>query len=145
MQTLRSSIGVRGFVLVVVLGMCGCSNKGDLSGTVSYQGQKLQFGTVQVRTSDGLVQTTQIDPTGTYHLTDVSVGRAIIAVTCLDPRQSEHTRSLINGGQTRFSGAVGRGRSTPLFLIPEKYSDLDRSELETTITGGDSVFEIELH
>ena len=145
MPSRKSSIGVRGFILVVVLGFCGCSNKGDLSGIVTYQGKKLQFGTVQVRSSDGVVHSAQIDLDGSYRLADVTSGRAVIAVICLDPEQTQHNQSLVNDRRVRLSATAGRGHSKSFFLIPEKYADLDHPELETTVTGGDCVFDIELH
>jgi len=136
----------RGLVAAAVLLAAGCAGKGDLVGTVTYKGQKLRFGSVQVRGSDGVVRTGQIDAEGGYVVPGVPAGPATVAVTCQDPRQAEYTRSASRSGRAAQGSRVTQapGQRGNFSLIPEKYSDLDKSGLQATVRGT-TAFDIELN
>lgn len=148
MSGFGSTAGVRGLVVAAVLAAAGCAGKGDLTGTVTYKGQPLRLGAVQVRGADGIVRAGQIGPDGWYTVPGLPAGPAVVAVVCRDPRQVEYTQTLARGarGPARVTAAVppAPGRSPNFSLIPEKYADLDKPELRVTVRGGTTAFDIEL-
>jgi hypothetical protein len=124
----------------------GCSDTGDLTGTVRHKGQPVRSGNVQIRGADGIVRTAPIGPDGTYAVGGVPAGPAAVGVTCRDPREVEYTRSLAAGGRGEGRGRVVRptGPSSGFSLIPEAYSDLNHSGLETTVRAGANGYDIDL-
>ena len=128
----------------------GCGQSGDLTGNLSYRGQLLRFGTVQVRGEDGIVRSAEIGPDGTYLVKGLPPGAAKVSVTCRDPREVEYSRSLAFGGRgysnPKDSGQVIGLDITPadFSLVPAIYAELDRSGLETKLNAGTNFFDIDL-
>jgi hypothetical protein len=128
----------------------GCGQSGDLAGKLSYRGQPLRFGTVQVRGEDGVVRSSEIGPDGTYLVKGIPAGAAKVSVTCRDPREVEYTRSLAYGGRggssTEYPRHVTGLEHAPadFSLVPAIYSELDRSGLETKLNSGTNCFDIDL-
>src|SRR5581483_11527207 len=73
-------------VLLGCLIALGCGpGRGDLSGTVSFNGQKLQTGSVLVVGSDGIIRYGIIESTGAYSVAQVPAGPVKVAVASPDP------------------------------------------------------------
>jgi hypothetical protein len=122
-------------LLFIVLG-CG-PGRGDLTGTVSYQGKALKVGSVSVLGSDGIPKTDSIRDDGTFLVRDIPAGTIKIAVNSRDPAKSQP--------KTRKKGAPPpKADRTGWFPIPEKYSDFAKSELSLTLNRGANSWDIEL-
>src|SRR5436305_5324907 len=67
--------------------VAGCgAGKGDLSGTVTYQGKKVVLGTVVAVGSNGIPQTVNISEEGTYAVKDLPAGPIKFAVHSPEPK-----------------------------------------------------------
>jgi hypothetical protein len=149
MRKFGLTAGIGGLAAAALLAACGCGGEGELTGAVSYKGKALQSGTAQIRGADGVVRSAPIDADGRFRVTGLPTGPAAVAVDCRDPRQVEYTKALARGGRGT-PGTPGTpagatpGRLPNFSLIPEMYSDLDRSGLATTVVGGENVFDVEL-
>jgi hypothetical protein len=72
--------------LLLALTAAGCGRPvGDVSGTVTYKGTPVVMGSVVFVGSDGVPHTGQIEPDGTYAVSDVPAGTVKIAVVSPDP------------------------------------------------------------
>src|SRR5262245_15108237 len=78
---------VGGLLLAAGVG-CG-AGRGDLAGTVSYEGKPLRSGSVSVLGSDGLTKGALIQSDGTYRVQDIAGGPAKVAVLSPDPAKSQ--------------------------------------------------------
>jgi hypothetical protein len=138
MRAIGVFTGARGAAAVALLAACGCGGNGELTGTVTYRGQKLRSGAVQVRGSDGIVRASLIDADGRFVVPGVPTGPTAVAVSSLGTRPGRSVPAARGGRGARLD-------PTPSFsLLPVKFSDLDRSGLGTTVEGGTNVFDIEL-
>jgi len=118
----------------------GCAGRGDVSGTVSYKGKALVFGTVQFEASDGTIKQANIETDGSYSIPGVPVGEAKVAVSSDNPRS----------GAFQPLQREGMPPPTPLpevkgwFPIPPEYQDLSKPKLTYTVKRGKNTYEIDL-
>jgi hypothetical protein len=127
----------------IVAASVGCesrSNLAPLSGSVTYNGEPLEFGSVTLQpSSGGSISRAQIQPDGTFTMTTdgregAIIGTNRVRVTCFS---SQKPGSSANAG----GGEASLGDS----LIPEKYSRFSSSGLSVDVKpDGNPEFTIEL-
>jgi len=137
---------------LLVLGACafvaGCGKgTGDINGTVTYKGTPLKFGTVSVIDSEEKSQAGEIQPDGTYSIKKVALGPAKVTVSATDPKVREEIKDML--AKSRQVGAGGkfageRPDQKKLSVIPEKYSNPDKSGLTVDVQRGATSYNISL-
>jgi hypothetical protein len=133
----------------------GCGKRGEVSGTVTYNEKPLSFGSVTVMGDDGLTQVTPIGKDGSYRFESVVAGPAKFVVVCMDPKGAEIRRKAL--GREPAPGADGKGharlRPAPPSeepseskgtLIPFRYSDFSKTDLQFTVESGTNKFDLKL-
>jgi hypothetical protein len=127
-------------LLAVPITGCG-PGRGEVSGTVRYNGKPLPLGTIQFLGQDGIPHAAPIQSDGTYTVS-VPAGEAKVIVSCMDEyRLNQFTAQL----------AAGRSRATPppasnksFSLIPSRYTDWNASGLTALVERGKSVHDFNL-
>jgi hypothetical protein len=134
--------------MLLTLGAAGCGNaKGDLSGTISYNGKPVVLGSVFLIGTDDKPRTAWIESDGSFRFADVPVGEVKLAVYSPDPvkqdkrRKSDSKRPRRQRPVEPELPAVDR---TKWFAIPAEYSDVDHSGLRVTITSGPNTYPINM-
>lgn len=119
---------------VAALASLGCSGKGikkvTVNGTVSHKGQKLQSGILKFVGPEGSYSAAEIQPDGTYIMTDVVPGEIKVAV--------------VQGPQSSGDSS-GKGPArppTPQAEILAKYQDPETSGVTYTVTDSTSKLDI---
>jgi hypothetical protein len=136
-----------GCFLLFSLGAVGCGGaKGDLSGTVSYQGKPLAIGSVLLIGTDTKLRTAWIEADGSYQFADVPVGEAKLAVYSPDPakKAKQGKRRKSRAKDEPATPELPAGDRTKWFAIPAEYSDIDHSGLRVTIHPGPNTYPIEM-
>ncbi len=142
---------------LVVLAGCG-GGTGSVTGTVTYKpkGKALVSGTVMVLAADGKPRYGEIAADGRYTVADVPVGKCKVTVSSPD------SSGQVNRGAEGDPAAAGRpkmpGREAPgaaakavplaptgWFAIPDKYGDVNKSELSVDVQRGVTTYNIELN
>jgi hypothetical protein len=129
-----SPVGVIPLLALVAVG-CG---RGDVSGTISYKGKALVWGTIQLEAADKTLKQTNLNSDGRYLLEGVPVGEARIAVSSTNPQSSDF--------QPLHAGPAFKPK-TPIkgwFPIPGAYFDITKSPLTYTVKRGLNTYDIEL-
>lgn len=141
----------RVWIGLLVLLVAGCSSKGTITGTVSYKGTPIPEGSVQFMPDNGGPTVSAVINDGKYTAEKVPVGPSKVAITSLVPSQQDNamTKMMVSGGKgggpppdakipeearKLFSG--GGPAPKKGLKIPDKYSDLEKSPLTYTVTGG---------
>jgi hypothetical protein len=136
-----------GLVVVSYAAVAGCAGgTGTLTGTVTYQGKPVVFGAVTVQAADGSRRMGNIEPDGTYTVTNVPTGRVTIAVSSPEPpapAPASAPSRLARPGYSPPPPAPAVDRSKWVKL-PDQYADPVQSELTTTVSSGTNTFNIEL-
>jgi hypothetical protein len=109
-------------VLLLIAG-CGGTPKGEISGTVKYDGALVEKGQISFYPIDGEGQTAGGPITdGHYSVSNLSVGKMRVVITWFK-----------TGGDLKREGPTAQKITQ---LIPAKYSDPDKSELQYEVTKG---------
>ena len=130
----------RPLVFLLVLSVIGCGgnpNEGEVSGTVTYQGQPLPTGTVSFLDSSNKWLASSAINKGNYALrSKVPTGPVKITVT---------TQGSRPGGRAPKSGITNKaGKPLVVIPIPAKYGSADQSGLTYTVKPGANEYNIEL-
>lgn len=147
--------GLRGWlwlVLLVVLAESGCgAKKGDVSGTVTYQGKPLPLGTVTFMDANNESLGSSPITQGKYAIAKVPVGPVKVLVSTPPPLTGNAPRHPLFKAKPRAESpkkAKPGERLSPdpssVTPIPEKYRSPDQSDLTYTVTPGENTFNIEL-
>lgn len=129
---------------------------GDVSGTVTYEGEPLEKGSIVfevpgMRTAHGEIVNGQIQNVTTFDPGDgVPVGEADVAIVAVkdgdsDPEtkmepEKEKSSSDVPGGEPGNTGVM----PTPEFSIPPKYTKPQTSGLSASIQEGKNTLEFNL-
>jgi hypothetical protein len=125
--------------------LAGCSAaKGSLTGTVTYQGKPVIYGTVMALCSDGITRSANIDPDGSYRLDNLPPGEVNLAV--VSPEPPEAAANERRGGRNAPAKAapISAVDRSKWFKIPKEYSDPRLSGLTTAVSAGSSTFNLPL-
>jgi hypothetical protein len=126
-------------VLLGFLAVLGCGenkNEGEVSGTVTYQGQPLPYGTVTFFDSSNKFLASSVISNGKYAIKVPVLGPVKITVTTPD-----------NSSGGRGSKGVARskrGETITVIPIPAKYGNADQSGLTYTVKPGENTYNIDL-
>jgi hypothetical protein len=137
----RTSAAVVG---LVALAAAGCAGKGDVSGSVTYQGKPLVYGTVLLVDHEGNIHQPGIQEDGSYSVKGVSPGEALVAVNSPNPAAPVIT---LPGGEQPSDPEDERRRAAlrqKWFPIPEHYGDPNRSELKLEVKPGPNLHDLKL-
>ena len=127
-------------VLLVFLAVLGCGenkNEGEISGTVTYQGQPLPWGTVTFLDSSNKFLASSAISDGKYAIKVPVLGPVKITVTT--PANSSGGR-----GSKLVSKRTGGAPISSVISIPAKYGSADQSGLSYTVKPGRSEYNIDL-
>jgi hypothetical protein len=136
-------LGIVALAASVMPIICGCSGTGTVSGVVTCDGEKLQYGTVLFMTEGG-ARSSEIASDGTYVMRDVPPGLARISISCVDPK-------FMNTGINDSNAAKKEKKKPPLGTsfsaeeyskIPLRYNNPDSSELTLEVKGGNQTFDL---
>jgi hypothetical protein len=129
--------------------LTGCGGKGDVSGTVNYQGKPVAKGQVTFQGQDGKTYMGDIQD-GKYKVSGVPTGTAKIAVTALDESITEHFRKMSEYG--RGNKGEGPPKAPPpaidpasMYLVPQKYADVNSSGLSYEVKSGSNTHNIDIN
>jgi hypothetical protein len=142
--------GVFAMFALLVVG-CGPSQRlGNVSGTVTYQGEPIKNGAIVfevpgARPATGKIVDGQITEVTTFEKGDgVPVGMANISVTATDAPEGSAApgpNSTDPGTQTDMSNYMGMGAES---IIPPHYNDPASSGLSWDIKAGDNTLTLDL-
>lgn len=126
----------------------GCTDypRGDVRGTVTYQGEPLSLATVMFITIDNQVYRADLGEDGSYAIPDVPLGKVRVAVQqalpVVKPRPDPvgPGTSLGPGGQEFVPG----DSSASMVPLPAKYGHPDQSGLEFELTQADQEWSVDL-
>lgn len=125
-----------GFVLA--FGGCGPS-KGEIEGTVEYDGKPLTSGAVIFMGQDEKPRRGRIEKDGTYRISDCPTGMVRISVRT---RASEPEGFAWEGPAPKSTIPTDYMKGT--LAIPRKYEDLEQSGLTYQVTVGKQTHNIKL-
>jgi hypothetical protein len=133
----------------------GCGTKGEVSGTVTYQGKPLPVGNVTFvdASSNQALGSSTID-NGKYAISKVPAGPVKILVTTPPPQTAAGSRppsfmqkmiekKAKSQGMAAPSDESG-GPPTPQVTVPTKYGDPNQSGLTYTVQSGAQQHDIDL-
>ena len=124
-----------GALLMLVV---GCGGIGDVSGTVTYKGKPLPWGTVLFEGSDKAISQGNIEADGSYIVPGVAIGEAQVAVNSPNPKSIQLLTKNPNQKPEPYPDVPG------WFAIPKQYEKPATSGLTYTIKGGENKIDIEL-
>jgi hypothetical protein len=129
----------RPLVFLVVLAVIGCENKtvGEITGTVTYQGQPLPTGTVSFWDSNNQCLASAPLFEGKY-TAPVKVPVGAVKITVTTPGNSSGSR------RTNMVRKNKRGEKISVIPIPAKYGNAEQSGLTYTVKPGANTYNIEL-
>jgi hypothetical protein len=136
-----NTLSAAGILLGVslALGCSGPKETGEISGKVTYRGEKLSGGTVGFIADDGReIKTAQITAEGAYKIAKVPVGQAAITVVTPPPDFEEQL------GKDKSSLKPTAKPDAPVVSIPKKYSKPSSSGLTYQVKSGSQTHDINL-
>jgi hypothetical protein len=120
--------------LLVCLGGCNASKKTTkVSGTVTFEGKNLVYGTVTMVGEDNVSRNGAIQKDGKYTVEDVPFGQVRVAVFSKDPASRQVPKKSPPPG-----AQVPKQADTPVqiegwFPIPDDYNSVSNSGLSFTV------------
>jgi hypothetical protein len=132
---------------LLTLAVSGCeSDRGSVSGKVTYRRQPLGGGTVLFYGPDQSVTASLIVADGTYRAPNLPVGRFRVAVVPHPPVPPGLSRANREAPPAARAPAVSTvsGPEVRSVRIPEKYRHPDRSGLSLQVDRAEQTFDIEL-
>jgi hypothetical protein len=129
-------------LLVVPLGICGCSGTGRVSGTVTRNGQLVKSGVITFVSRDGKGTMAPIKKDGTYVAANVPTGdTAVILVNAMEEPDFVGPVSVAEAAKPSSKHAAPPKLPT---VIPRKFAKPETSELTLTVLSGDNRYDIDV-
>jgi hypothetical protein len=128
--------------LLLAIAAVGCSkggrsNSAIIEGTVKYKGTKLGGGNITYYPVSGAGSyQVSISPDGTYMLTDVPSGDALVTVETESVKRASEKREYGKGGKMSPAPKDYQQVTGTYVEIPAKYADKDKSNLKYTVQSG---------
>lgn len=127
-------------VPLAVLALAGCSDdlpdRGEVSGTISFQGKPLPGGTITFHPQgEGNPAYGELQSDGTYELTTYEKGDGAVLgehIVTIEIFAGQAAPSALPGSETRSSS------------IPKKYTSVEDSPLKFTVESGSNTANFEL-
>lgn len=116
----------------------------DLSGTVTYGSDSINFALIIVAGKDGTQATGNIDDDGKYHITNVPLGEVKVAVNTEAGYGDFMSKSMSKAYQGPDGKGGGKKKLGTYTKVPAKYHDVASSPLKTTIQKGPNTFNIKI-
>jgi hypothetical protein len=132
-----STFLVHGTVISSLVLICGCgSNTATVKGTVTYKGAPVDYGSVVFFVGDKQAIPAQLGSGGAYEATGVPFGEAKVEVHSRPAGQTipKHSKTAEEAPVVELKGVV----------IPENYTDKEKSGLSVSINKKVVEFKIEL-
>jgi hypothetical protein len=141
-------------VSVAVLGLLGISCLGvkeirlpetgaTLEGTVTHNGQKVEYATILVTTQSGSA-TGRIGEDGKYVVNNVPLGEVKVGVNTAAAR-GDFQSKIMSQNAAAADPSKSKRISAPKFVdVPAKYFDPEKSGITTTVAKGTNTFDIVL-
>jgi hypothetical protein len=128
-------------LIVLALAAAGCEpTKTTASGTVTYRGKPVTWGSVALVAADGVTYPGVLQADGSFRIPGVPVGPARVLV------RNPDEPPVLKGRVARVTGPAPDDRKVPQFLpplaieewvpVPEKYADPARSGLSVEVRPG---------
>jgi hypothetical protein len=141
--------GVFGLLALVLAAGCG-KPTGSVAGKVFYKGQPLKGGTVVFVTVDGKTGgRSDIAEDGSYSIADVPLGDVRITVETKsqkpNPMQARAGAAMPKDIPPEAAGFKGNNKGDRYIPIPDKYSEIESSQLIYTVIAGKQDHPIELN
>jgi hypothetical protein len=132
---------IRTLAVALPLAAAGCGGTTDVSGTVTYQGKSVVFGTVVLFGADGVPKSGPIKPDGTFRVNGVKLGTAKVAVSSPRPPGSQPVGKGRGGRDADDKPPPDEAPADPEVIrnwvaLPEKYTDPDKSGLTADVQPG---------
>jgi len=121
----------------VVFSGCG-TNKADVKGHVTFKGQPLTSGAIQIQSAKGAVFSGEIQSDGTFVVRGVPVGPAKVAIAATDPSAGEWNKQLAMKMREGKSGAKPSAQTEQpkqTLTTPAKYANFDQSGFAIEVVG----------
>lgn len=135
--------------VLIVGATAGCDARvATVTGTVTFRGKPIVFGTVSIIGPDGMTHSGPIQPDGSFSVAGVKFGEAKVAVTSLKPPDGTNGQAKRGGrdaGGHDDERAMKPEAAAPAdvlknwFPIPSKYGDHKQSGLTVTVGDGKPV------
>jgi hypothetical protein len=142
---LRISTPVVGSFLLLVLSLTGCGKSTTASGTVTFRGKPVVYGSVTFVGADKVAHSGVIAADGVYTVENLLPGTFSVEVISRDP---SHGRSILHPQQPASSGGAkpgGKGAKVPgWFALPPQYESAATSGINCTLGAGKVKYDIEL-
>ena len=131
------------FAAVCASAALGCGGKkATVSGTVSYNGEKLGNGNITFIDANSNAATSQISADGSYIVTDVPVGTVKIQVETI-PTSEPASKNLMGMGSPSMQGSK-QAQTGKYVKIPDKYKNAEKSGLTYEVKSGTQTHDINL-
>jgi hypothetical protein len=144
-------------VLAVVAPGCEPAGgyRGEVSGTVTYNGQKLNSGQITFKNDKGIESSGSIQPDGSYKIPDAPIGPVKIGVRTMNfagmagrpgmqPGGNIPKETKPPEGMAPTGGAPAMPPGGKPVMVPEKFADPESSGLTYTVTKGTQEHSIDI-
>lgn len=131
-----------GLLLLPLAIGCGGQAKGTVSGKVTYQGRPLSSGIVSFVPESGAPHYADIQSDGSYRMVNAPVGPVKIGVQS-KPKQSASPSARMPRNPQDY-GKLEADMNQKESILPDQYTDPNKSGLTYTVKKGKQPFDIEL-
>jgi hypothetical protein len=130
-------------MVVLALGFCGCGGSGQVSGTVTKDGQPVKSGVITFVSKNGKgTSLASIKNDGTYTAANVPVGD--VSVVLVNAVEEPHFTGPVSAPEAaKPSGKPAAPTKLPT-VIPEKFGKPETSGLTLTVRSGDNRYDIDV-
>jgi hypothetical protein len=141
-----------GALVVGILTLLGCGGKFvreetlpesgvSVTGTVTYNGEKVMFGLVRV-SGGGKEAAGKIDADGKYTVLNCPLGEVSLGVNT-NAGRGDYQSAMMAGGVYKGPEGKGKGKVNVKFIdVPEKFADPATSGLKHTLAAGENKHDI---
>jgi hypothetical protein len=130
---------------ILLIGVGGCDKTATVTGTVTYQGRPVTYGSVIFLNADKTARSGVIATDGSYRVEGVLPGTARIGVISRDPARG---RSAVRGPKSASPATTSETAPTApasgWFPLPSRFESPASSGLSCDVNSGSSSHDIEM-